>query len=115
MVDPCWGCVMVVSVNSSIEKLRGFVATPSGAKIPVIVTLKAARHVVRYSHVGQVSIPQPFLDEFEEEMARFYFRGESGECFTQLHVIDEYDDPSGSAECFGRIILLRDADLNATD
>ncbi|MDA8747831.1 hypothetical protein N9M66_06440 [Litoreibacter sp.] len=90
------------------RRIRGFIATPSGARIPVLVSFQKSPSLPAYSHIGQIPIPNPWLEEFETDIRRFHFRGEDGECFTQIHVLDEYHDDVGTPIKVGRLILLQD-------
>ncbi|MEM9582062.1 MAG: hypothetical protein AAGA08_03015 [Pseudomonadota bacterium] len=93
---------------NAIDRLRGFIETPSGAKIPTIVKLRASSHRSPYSHIGEIQIPHPWLDEFEEQSRAFYFCAESGEFFTQLNVLEAVADPDHGEAKLGRMILLRE-------
>ena len=94
--------------DAASETLRGFIGTPSGARIPVVVFLQPSTRTHNYSQVGQISIPDARIDEFEEDTRKFFFRGENGECFTQFHVLDELGQDAEPKRKVGRLILLRD-------
>lgn len=106
------GVRQVVSPGPSTEwdTVRGEIRTPSGDKIPARVTLFPAKRTAAYSHVGEVRVPLAWLDEFRDDMGRFFFRSEAGEFFSQMQVLEELQEPGNDVEVSGRIILMRDRD-----
>jgi hypothetical protein len=93
------------------QVVRGAIRTPSGDKIPARVVLHPAKQAAGCSHVGEVTIPPAWLDEFREEISRFFFRSEDGECFSQIQVLEEIRGEDDALTLKGRIILMRDREL----
>lgn len=84
------------------------IVTSGGDKIPSVAQFYATSRVQNYAQVARIDVPEPWMDEFVQNPGGFRFISSDGECFTQIHVLDELGPVDEEEWHEGRIYLLRE-------